>query len=131
MKEENPGIRIHRVSPSLHGLGLIEVKTPMGNTTRCYDAERSVADLIKQRSKGVSTLSSSATPWAAISGWRDAILRAYPRCAKPGSQRRTSNVSGGADMTTEIRNDASLRGKIRAVSKKHGLRPQEVLSEQG
>lgn len=34
-------------------------------------------------------------------------------------------------MTTEIRNDASLRGKIRAVSKKHGLRPQEVLSEQG
>ncbi len=52
LKEENPGIRIHRVSPSLHGLGLIEVKTPMGNTTRCYDAERSVADLIKQRSKG-------------------------------------------------------------------------------
>lgn len=31
-------------------------------------------------------------------------------------------------MTTEIRNDASLRGKIRAVSKKHGLRPQEVLN---
>lgn len=31
-------------------------------------------------------------------------------------------------MTTEIRNDASLRGKIRVVSKKHGLRPQEVLN---
>ena len=26
-----------------------------------------------------------------------------------------------------IRNDASLRGKIRAIAKREGLRPQEVL----
>ena len=52
LKDENPGIRIHHVSPKLHGLCLIEVKTPMGNRTRCYDAERSIADLIKERSKG-------------------------------------------------------------------------------
>lgn len=31
-------------------------------------------------------------------------------------------------MTDRIRNDASLRGKIRAIAKKHGLRPQEVLN---
>ena len=31
-------------------------------------------------------------------------------------------------MTAEIKNDASLRGQVRAVSKKHGLKPQEVLN---
>ena len=29
-----------------------------------------------------------------------------------------------------IRNDASLRGKIRAIAKREGLRPQEVLQIQ-
>ena len=31
-------------------------------------------------------------------------------------------------MTAEVKNAASLRGKVRAVSKKHGLKPQEVLN---
>lgn len=31
-------------------------------------------------------------------------------------------------MTAAIKNDASLRGKVRALSKKHGLKPQEVLN---
>lgn len=51
LKVENPGIRIHRVSPALYGLGVIEARTPMGNRVRCYDAERSVADIIKERSR--------------------------------------------------------------------------------
>lgn len=52
LKSENPGIRIHRVSPELHSLGAVEIKTPMGNQARSYDAERSVADIIKERSRG-------------------------------------------------------------------------------
>lgn len=52
LKSENPDIRIHHVSPELHELGAIEVKTPMGNRVRCYDAERSIADLIKRQSRG-------------------------------------------------------------------------------
>ena len=52
LKTENPGIHIHHVSPELHSLGVIEVKTPMGNWTCSYDVERSVADIIKERSKG-------------------------------------------------------------------------------
>ena len=51
LKDENPGICIHHVSPKLHSLGAIEVKTPMGNRARCYDVERSIADLIKERSR--------------------------------------------------------------------------------
>lgn len=52
LKSENPGIRIHRVSPELHSLGAAEVRTPAGNRVRSYDAERSVADVIKERSRG-------------------------------------------------------------------------------
>lgn len=51
LQDENPGIRVHHVSPELHLLGVIKVKTPMGNWVRCYDAERSIADLIKRKSK--------------------------------------------------------------------------------
>ena len=49
---ENPGIRIHHVSHDLYRLGMVERTTPMGNRVRSYDAERSIADLIKERSKG-------------------------------------------------------------------------------
>lgn len=52
LKDENPRIRIHRVSPRLHALGVVDIKMPMGNPVRCYDAERSIADLIKERARG-------------------------------------------------------------------------------
>lgn len=52
LKDENPGIRIHHVSPELYGLGVIAAKTPAGNHARWYDAERSIADLIKERRRG-------------------------------------------------------------------------------
>ena len=82
LKDENPGIYIHHVSPKLHNLGIIEVKTPMGNRARCYDAERSIADLIKERSRrGVD----AQLMHDAIGGYfkmdgRD--LTRLPRCAK-------------------------------------------------
>lgn len=54
LKAENPGIRIHHVAPELYRLGITEVATPFGACARVYNAERSVADLIKQRVKGVA-----------------------------------------------------------------------------
>lgn len=52
LKTENPGIRVHHVSPELYGLGVRSVKTPSGNLARVYDAERSLADLMRARSRG-------------------------------------------------------------------------------
>lgn len=52
LKTENPGIRVHQISPELYELGIIEIATPMGNKARAYDAERSIADLVKARLKG-------------------------------------------------------------------------------
>lgn len=52
LKIEFPDIRIHRVKPAVYELGITQLKTPAGNLVRSYDAERSVADLIKARSQG-------------------------------------------------------------------------------
>lgn len=52
LKVENPGIRIHRVDPGLYRLGITETVTPFGARVRIYNAERSIADLIKLRAKG-------------------------------------------------------------------------------
>ena len=49
LKEQFPGIRLHWTDPQLYSLGLRIATTPAGNTVRCYDAERSIADLLKQR----------------------------------------------------------------------------------
>lgn len=49
LKSSYPSIRIHHVSPTLYELGMKSVNTPMGNLVPCYDAERCLADIIKQR----------------------------------------------------------------------------------
>ena len=46
---EHPDARIHRVSPELYRLGIVEAKSPGGGTVKAYCAERAVADLISQR----------------------------------------------------------------------------------
>jgi hypothetical protein len=51
LKNAYPGIGMHWVSSELYPLGETTVKTPVGNTVRCYDAERSIADLIRQRKR--------------------------------------------------------------------------------
>lgn len=48
-----PDIKIYRENDELYGLGKIIVKDPMGILVPIYDAERSIADIIKERSKGV------------------------------------------------------------------------------
>lgn len=48
---EYPDIHIHRLRRDLYDMGIIEAKSPSGVAVRAYGAERSVADLIAQRSK--------------------------------------------------------------------------------
>ena len=50
--EEFPGIQIHWVRPDVYELGATNIMTPSGNRVRCYNSERSIADLIKQRKLG-------------------------------------------------------------------------------
>ena len=39
------------VKPELHQLGVIDMNTTFGNIVRCYDAERTVCDLLRSRSR--------------------------------------------------------------------------------
>ena len=52
LRTEFPGIRIHHVSSEIYQQGVIEARTPEGNSVRIYNAERSIADLIKTRTTG-------------------------------------------------------------------------------
>lgn len=45
-------MNIYRESNKLYGLGKIAVKDPMGIIVPVYDAERSIADIIKERMNG-------------------------------------------------------------------------------
>lgn len=49
LKKEFPGIRILWSSAELYDLGQTIVTTPAGNPVKCYDAERSIADLKKAK----------------------------------------------------------------------------------
>lgn len=39
------------IKPELHGVGLIEKKTTFGNKVRCYDAERTICDILRSRNR--------------------------------------------------------------------------------
>lgn len=39
------------VKPNLYKIGLIEKKNTFGNTVRCYDAERTICDLLRSRKR--------------------------------------------------------------------------------
>lgn len=39
------------VKPELHEIGLIEKKTTLGNTVRCYNPERTLCDILRSRSR--------------------------------------------------------------------------------
>ena len=47
-----PDMRIYREDKRLYGLGKTMVEDPMGVRVAAYDAERSIADIIKLRTKG-------------------------------------------------------------------------------
>ncbi|RDC17300.1 type IV toxin-antitoxin system AbiEi family antitoxin domain-containing protein [Eggerthella lenta] len=52
LRRTYPDMRIHRESEGLYGLGMTTVRDPMGVTVSVYDAERSIADIIRERAKG-------------------------------------------------------------------------------
>ena len=52
LRRTYPDMRIHRESEGLYGLGKMTVRDPMGVTVPVYDAERSIADIIRERAKG-------------------------------------------------------------------------------
>lgn len=39
------------IKPELHGMGLIWKETTFGNMVRCYDAERTICDLLRSRNR--------------------------------------------------------------------------------
>ena len=39
------------MQPDLHVIGLISLKTTFGNTVRCYNAERTICDLLRSRNR--------------------------------------------------------------------------------
>ncbi len=43
--------KCYYVKPELHGIGLIERRTTLGNIVRCYDPERTICDIIRSRSR--------------------------------------------------------------------------------
>lgn len=52
LKADFPELKIYREKPELYGLGKTMVKDPMGIEVAAYDAERSIADLIRERARG-------------------------------------------------------------------------------
>lgn len=50
LTREYPDARIHRVNPDVYELGITEVRSPCGAMVKVYSAERTVANLISQRS---------------------------------------------------------------------------------
>lgn len=52
LRRTHPDMRIHREGEGLYGLGKTTVKDPMGVMVPVYDAERSIADIIRVRAKG-------------------------------------------------------------------------------
>lgn len=66
------------MKPELHDLMVISCKTIFGNEVRCYNAERTICDLIKSRNKiDVETLTAAIKNYAASKGKNVALLGAY------------------------------------------------------
>lgn len=49
--------RCHYVSGELHGVGMVKRKTAFGNEVQCYDAERTICDIVRHEKRvGVEAL---------------------------------------------------------------------------
>ncbi|MDO5398766.1 MAG: abortive phage infection protein [bacterium] len=49
LKEQS--VNVYSVKKELYTMGLIDVKTSMGNNVRCYNEERTVCDMVRSRKK--------------------------------------------------------------------------------
>ena len=48
MRED--GIKVYTIKKELHGVGVITMNTPFGNPVLVYDVERTICDVIRNRS---------------------------------------------------------------------------------
>ncbi len=61
--------KCYYIQPKLHRLGMIYAKTTFGNQVRCYNAERSICDLLRSRNRmDEETVIGSLKKYAA---WKD------------------------------------------------------------
>ena len=61
--------KCYYIQPRLHRLGMIYAKTTFGNQVRCYNAERSICDMLRSRNRmDEETVISSLKKYAA---WKD------------------------------------------------------------
>lgn len=52
LRRSFPDVRIYRESPKTYELGKTQVKDPFGIMVSTYDAERSIADILKEKKRG-------------------------------------------------------------------------------
>ena len=45
------GLKVYTIKKELHDVGLISMKTPFGNSVPVYDAERTICDIVRSRSR--------------------------------------------------------------------------------
>lgn len=66
------------MKPEIYDMGVTTCKTVFGNEVRCYNAERTICDLVKARNKtDVETLSSAIKNYAASVNKNVALLDSY------------------------------------------------------
>lgn len=63
LKKEN--INIIRVVPDNYSFGIIEIKSPSGNTIRVYDLERTLCDILRGSGSDIQIINSAMKKYAA------------------------------------------------------------------
>lgn len=73
----------HYVKLELYDMGIITCRTVFGNEVRCYNAERTICDLVKARNNtDVETLNSAMKNYAASKNKNIALLGSYASTMK-------------------------------------------------
>ena len=111
------------VKPELHQLGAIDMKTTFGNVVQCYDAERTVCDLLRSR-----TRIDEETVIAAIKNYAESRNKDLNKLSEYAKQFKVEKdfeeVSGGFIMSSKA---MSLKGKIKNYAKSKSIAAQVVL----
>ena len=94
LRVDFPDIVVHRVPEEFHSIGIATIRDPMGIMVRCYDAERSLADLLRQRTK------EGADPQLL----RDAVRGYFTRKTKdlPKLMRTCEALGVGSELQTYL-----------------------------
>ncbi|MCF0217017.1 MAG: type IV toxin-antitoxin system AbiEi family antitoxin domain-containing protein [Fibrobacteraceae bacterium] len=73
----------HYVKPEFYDMGIITCKTVFGNEVRCYNAERTICDLVRAKNKtDIETLTAALKNYAASKDKNVALLGSYASSLK-------------------------------------------------